>query len=399
MTASFPLLQCLADSAPFALGQQISLSHAFVIGRAPTSAMVLPAPASRSQCIIEFRYQRWWLRDIGSADGVFHNGIRLNPDVELHHADIIELTPGLPFVFLLHAPLPEARNEALEADIAATPDDSARWQVYADWLLEHQNPLGEDMVRGYPAPARLGPTLGALAMLHGEGACEIDWRFGLPADVVIRNPDVLAPIFTPQHIAELMCTTPSFRFIRSLEFDVRSFGSGALVDGAVEAVLETLAKGRWPMLNTLHFGAMARTELQRRQQVLFDAFKLTTPSLSTVQPFRMAENPSLEVLTVPEGVTLNVPMHVRVPLDSQRASLIGSIDECLIVARGEPVSRLALQFESELDRWWVTDLAARRTDEATLKINERFGARAQLRGGDLLELVPGLRVQFHLPLR
>ncbi len=120
--------------------------------------------------------------------------------VALLHQDVLELAPGLPFVFLQREQLPEARSDALEAAIAENPGDAARWQVYANWLLEHRSPLGEAMIRDAPAPERRGRMLGALAMMHDLGACEIEWRFGLPAKLVLRNPSEVAPIFAPQHL-------------------------------------------------------------------------------------------------------------------------------------------------------------------------------------------------------
>lgn len=137
---SFPLLESLAERAPLTLGQRIAVTPAFAVGRAPGSALVLPSSASRSTCIIEQRALQWWVRDLGSVDGVFYNGARLTGlGIELRHQDVLELAPGFSFVFLQGEQAAEARNDHLEAAIAANPGDATRWQVYADWLLEHQN--------------------------------------------------------------------------------------------------------------------------------------------------------------------------------------------------------------------------------------------------------------------
>ncbi len=403
MTA-FPLLESLAESAPFALGQRIAVAPGFIASRAPSSALVLPLSASRSRCIIEQLGAHWWVRDLGGVDGVFHNGARLTGEgVALLHQDVLELAPGLPFVFLQREQMPAARSDALEAAIAANPDDGARWQVYADWLLEHQSPLGEAMTRDALAPERRGQMLGALAMMHDLGACEIEWRFGLPAKVVLRNPSEVAPIFAPQHLVDLLRGNSAFRFMRALEVDVRSFGSGALVDAYVESVLEQLATGRWPMLERVVFGPMARRELQRPQLIALEALKARVGALKTTadQLFVMAQGASLAITSVPQGVTLNVPTTEPVQLNPHRSNLVGGINDCLVVALGAPVSTLAVQFENELDRWWVTDLAATLgvTINRSMKVNGRAQKRAQLRDGDLLELVPNLRVRFHLPMR
>ena len=157
------------------------------------------------------------------------------------------------------------------------------------------------------------------------------------------------------------------------------------------------------MLERVVFGPMARRELQRPQLIALEALKARVGALKTTadQLFVMAQGASLAITSVPQGVTLNVPTTEPVQLNPHRSNLVGGINDCLVVALGAPVSTLAVQFENELDRWWVTDLAATLgvTINRSMKVNGRAQKRAQLRDGDLLELVPNLRVRFHLPMR
>jgi hypothetical protein len=197
--------------------------------------------------------------------------------------------------------------------------------------------------------------------------------------------------------------------MRRLEVDVRSFGSGALVDALVEATLVAVSVGAWPMLEAVHFGPMARRELQRGQLVELESLKNAVPSVTTTADalFLMAETPSLEVLTLPAGAQVAGGLGRRTELRTDQANLIGQLDECVVQVTGERVSKVAVRIENELDRWWLTDLAARAASENAmgqrpwrnpLRVNGRERVRAQLRGGDLLEVVPGLRVQFHAPV-
>ncbi len=398
-----PVLEVLATVPPFTKGHRIAVTNPSVVGRQTGATLRLPAPGPPEVALVEFQFGRWWLRALAGHELIFLNGEVVNNDAELHDGDVVELEPGHVFRFLSHSPPAAPTDAALEAELVAS-DDPARWLVYADWLLEHGNPLGEDVARGETAPERRGRTLGALARAHREGVVEIAWRFGVPWAVVVRNPDEVPAALTPAHVVQRLLDTPVFRFTRSLDVDARSFGSGAQVDEFVTGVLSTLAGApsgqAWPSLRELRFGPMARHALTTQQMALFEQVRAKAPGLATTgeRCFAMfdLEHPTLELVSLPRSVTASVAVGQRVSLHARRPNLVGASSDCVLELRANSPVRLVARFEAELDRWWFTDVVRASRFERHLhgplpdpvRVNGIDRERAQLRDGDLLQLLP-----------
>jgi uncharacterized protein (TIGR02996 family) len=94
----------------------------------------------------------------------------------LHVGDFFQ-AEGASYVF---GDFDEARNRGMEEAIAAAPDDAGAKQVYADWLLERGDPLGERIIRPVSSDdAR---------WLEGLNGVEVEWRQGLIDRATIRDP-------------------------------------------------------------------------------------------------------------------------------------------------------------------------------------------------------------------
>jgi uncharacterized protein (TIGR02996 family) len=96
----------------------------------------------------------------------------------LHHGDLISIDQGE--VELVFGEFPEHREPNLEAAIARDPDSESGWLVYADWLQERGDPLGERIVR--PHNPASDPH-----WLEGLDAIEVKWRHGMIEGAVFRE--------------------------------------------------------------------------------------------------------------------------------------------------------------------------------------------------------------------
>jgi uncharacterized protein (TIGR02996 family) len=112
---------------------------------------------------------------------------------------------------------PEHREPRLEAAIAASPDDEACWQVYADWLLSVGDPLGE-RIRGLRADD--AEFLGHLRPLVTEhGVLTLEWSHGFIRSALLRAWGCVQLDELLVWLLEL----PVARFLRSLDIELRSF--------------------------------------------------------------------------------------------------------------------------------------------------------------------------------
>ena len=98
--AGRPVARLLAVDAAVAPAE-IELAGACTIGRAPSCHVVVPRPTvSRLHAIVEPEGPRWAIRDAGSANGTFVNGVRLSGPHLLTDRDALgfgEPAPALRF--------------------------------------------------------------------------------------------------------------------------------------------------------------------------------------------------------------------------------------------------------------------------------------------------------------
>jgi uncharacterized protein (TIGR02996 family) len=396
---AFPVLEVVAateGAGGLRVGALLPLRDRFVLGRGPECDLLLPeGVAGHQHCVVERRYQRWWLLDNGFSAGTFHNGLRVT-NVELQHLDLLEVPSGPTLRFLEREP-PRLREPALEAALAAAPDDPQRWAVYADWLLERGDPLGERL--SAPRPEHDGRWLGALAVPWGCGDVEVTWWAGLPSRVVLRRLSrALAPLRL-QGLVEALAADDHFRFLRHLEVDPESFGLSW--DHELAEGLRPFQQGAWPLLESVRLGPLSEGLSMPATDRQLAALEAGHPRVRLLPPLRPPDPARLEVLSSPAQVTTVPPPGGQVLLSARADTLAGRLPECALMVKapeGHPAGLVAVRFAREATRWCVEDLFARarpfRRLEFALRVNGREVVDAWLRSGDVLELAAGLLVRF-----
>lgn len=201
-------------------GERIELPDgraSIVFGRTNRATLVLDEPRlSARHCELSFDGTFWRLRDLGSELGTRVNGAELAHPRALFNGDVIELGS----VRLRFADdLPRDDPALLEA-ITRDPDQEEPWLVFADWLQDHGDPLGERITR-----ARLGnppdhlPWLGPLWDHFVAGEVEIDWHLGFVRRATLRPVMGRLP-FDWRDVVSTLVNLRVGRFVRELSIDV-----------------------------------------------------------------------------------------------------------------------------------------------------------------------------------
>jgi uncharacterized protein (TIGR02996 family) len=397
----FPALEVVAvpeGVRSLQAGGRLVLGEHVVIGRAPDCELPLPVAAvARRHCLIERRFGRWWLLDMGSSAGTFHNGSRVT-NVELQHLDLIDVPSG-PTLRFLERERTSPREPAMEAAIAEAPEDEHRWAVYGDWLLERGAALGERLVS--PRPEHHGRWLGALAVPWARGDVEVAWRGGLPSRVVLRRLSRAPAPLLPRTLLGLLAADEHFRFLQHLEVDIESLVSALDWDPLLAEGLQALEAAPWPLLRSIRLGPLTGVQASPRTDARLASLRARLPRLRAVPAFRFREPARLEVLSTPAPVTTAPGPGGLVTLSGRGENLVGKLPDCALMVKapdGHPASLVAVRFAREAERWWVEDLFARarpyRRLEFAMRVNGHELVDASLRPGDLLELAAGLLVRF-----
>lgn len=371
--ADFPALEVMMVGAEAPAGTRVPITELpFRIGRAPSTASAPAGPSrrggltcsspqlARNHAEVVFEYGRWWVRDLGSSNGTFCRGERIH-DAELQHGDCFELSHGLVFRLLLHEPV-EPSAPALERALQAQPDAAEPWSVYADWLQEQGDPLGERLA----APRReddlrwLEPFSGFFA----RGDVEVAWAHGLPSSVVLRQlRPGRAAVTWEQRFATLL-RHRAFRFVRRLEVDVGSFGVEAPTPRWAQRALYALGAEAVPLLEHLVIGPSTVA-------LTFDDRRTLEEALTA----RRAHHPGfltrLDDLFRPWGPARLVEGAQSLPLPPRGREFPG---DSPLLRGASPMS-----FTFAEDRWTL------HCPENTVRVNGRRGAWFTLRPGDRIE--------------
>jgi uncharacterized protein (TIGR02996 family) len=171
-------------------------------------------------------------------------------------------------------PPPKASNEQFEAQIRERPDEPGGYLVYADWLLQQQDPRGELITvqlqrDADPDNAALAAAEAKLLKKHADyfvpealaralklprssgPRCEVTWRNGFFARVQLARDDTAsARRVDLAVVARAVLAHPSARFLRSLA--IGPLGSAY----SYTPVIAGVAKGH-PMLAELAVGDLA----------------------------------------------------------------------------------------------------------------------------------------------
>jgi uncharacterized protein (TIGR02996 family) len=282
----------------------------------------------------------------------------------------------------------------MERAILSRPDDLTCWRVYADWLQEQGDELGERIARAEPEDD--GRWLGLLAPWWSQGYLEVSWFSGLPRRVLLRNPrDEPAPRELRYALAPL-ATDSSFRFLRGLELDVESLRGDQELDALLAELLPPLAAAALPLFEELVLGPLSEPPAPSTLALARSA--LPRGAKATLRWEKWPAQVGLEVLATPKSVEVRPAPGEWAALRPDEESLIGKLASCLVWLRAEP-GHAALQTAVRLaltDTWHAEDLlpANHLLGELGLRVNGRVTGRSRLRPGDLLEVAPGVLLRF-----
>lgn len=357
------------------------------VGRRGADIIIDSPRLSEKQCAFVSDGGRWRVEDVTSAGGTFLNGRRVHQHT-LVHGDTLWVYDAL-LVFLETAPVMGSEPEAhLDGD----PDDASRVQVWADWLLERGDPLGEHLLAAQPTDA----VLDGLAPLVKDGRLELTWRHGLIHTARLRciNDATYSDV-------ELIARYLSLRVARwtcELTVDLSTWvmPSANRIHQDAAAVLKGLLTGpHLPALQRLSFGyftdplppSVFLLALLDRLRARFP--KLKTDPRSLLSAVRTA---TLEIVQVPPGLDFHAPdaRHARIPLDS--GLWVGSSAPGQLRALAPGVSRSGVVqsflVRQQSPQWCLIPL------EHGVLLNGRPAVETRLLPGDVIEEPRGTRFRF-----
>lgn len=355
-------------------------------GRAPDNDLVLPGPRSaRRQFQLVSDGGPWRLVDQASA-GPLVDGRRAGSARVLEHGDCLVFHP----LALVFCASPEARNPALEAAIDERPGDGTRVKVWADWLLEHGDPLGEEIARSVAGPV----ALEGLGGLVADGTLELGLDHGLIRSATVRLTEGRGDALL---VAMRLCSLRAARWLRRLTVDSADWGSAG-PEVLPPRLLSWLASAPGlPPLEALSLGYTSgprpstfREQLVKRVQQRFPT--LRTPA---AEVFPSERHAALEVLEVPAGLDFHHAWGAgrqRLPLGT--GLWVGSSQEGSLRALSPGVRREGLSerfvIEAAHQGWELVPCDARVT------LNGRPAPHTRLLPGDVLAEPGGAKFKFVL---
>lgn len=157
------------------------------------------------------------------------------------------------------APAPPStnpRNAALEAAIRADRDEYGPYQVYADWLQEQGDPLGELIVLQHGKKTKPAAKIIDKLGLPGDQLATFGWRWGLWQWVRLENSvDWMDAKFDPVGLARSLFVTPMCAALEELRIGILRWDFN---QDDVPAVLAEAGKHAWAKdLQRLHLGDVA----------------------------------------------------------------------------------------------------------------------------------------------
>ncbi len=200
--------------------------HAFVIGGAD-----LPLGNTAASVRLFMRRGQCLVLD-ASEDVEINRSLPSRPSA-LHHGDLISVGE----TELVFGYFDEHRSQALEAEIARRPDADETWAVYADWLQEQGDPLGDRLAN---------PTVATDDFwLEALDAVEVKWAHGMIAEAVFRESLGGFLGSARKQLTHLLSLRASL-FLRRLSLDLLA-DEQALTPSAIVNRVEALLKQLPPM--------------------------------------------------------------------------------------------------------------------------------------------------------
>jgi len=359
-----------------------------IVGRLKECGVCLPDNSVRGQhCQLRDERGGWRLYDLSRGQGVFRRGERLDRPTLLMHGDVLQLG-RVTLVFLEGH---EAFSSELEAKVAAAPGDKAPLLVWADWLQEQQDPLGERISRACAGGELANePWAEGLAEEEAAGRLDLEWKHGLIAGITLRTPRSAYPW---ELVLARALAVRTARFVERLTLDVlalcdlepdlpdyagRPRDDHELRDAWLPGFLEVLPS----TLRRLEIGyttepgvAISLGPEQRRRFPRLEGEPVWLPAAKavlrrTVKPEDVALDPDAEEIALAEGLRLNA------------AAKTESTPRTLRFEQADPLgSPRAAEFRTRNGRWTMTAGQAR-----AVRVNGRQDSEVQLLPGDRIEV-------------
>lgn len=360
------------------------------VGRTKQNTVAVERDAlARLHCVLIRKGSRWLVEDRNSSSGTWVNGHRITK-APLGHGDVIDLY-GTLFIFLR---TPEAKERALERAIDQRPDDASARAVWADWLEEHNDPLGHQLLTGI-IDVR---CLEGLDALTKTGRLELGWAHGLVRKATIRCTS--DSTFQDVDLLGRLLSLRVCRWLRSLTVDLCTWTMPApsRVQSDAAAVLRGLLSGtELPALQHLSFGYLS-TPLppSHFRDALLERLPTRFPRLET-SPSSVLAIVRQAWLTVERSNPLIDFQFVATPSESRRISLdtgvwVGAASPGRLRALAPGVRREGLResflIRQEIPQWCLVPV------EHGVTLNGNPAVSCRLLPGDVVEEPRGTRFRF-----
>lgn len=370
------------ERVALAPGDQLALTAAGHTFGSEAQLRISPPKLARVHGRIELRDGRWWLSHTAEDLRTFVNG-RPQAEAALQHLDVLELPDFGPVFRFLTSSVGEGKGATLGLD------QPAQLSVWADTLLEANDPLGARVarrLRDEASPEHAEDDLrwlGPLARTQVEGRLEVEWRHGLLARAVLRD---LAPWGAePLSSLQLLLKLPVARFLDELTVDAGGVESHAF------SFVDVLLYVRGPRsLKIVNFGECsfadswveeAEARLRKKLQPTFPALAPTALFGQFRRAFLVVERPGVRAGEQPGDV------HEL----GDSAELI-DIEPPSRGVRG-PIGVKFWRLERHHAHWEIEVVPP---SPSGIKLNGQTVFRAALRKGDLIELSTGVAYRFRL---
>ena len=363
------------------IGEPLALATAGRSFGSEAELQISPSKLARIHGRVAFRDQQWRINHTAADLRTFVNG---TPQAEavLQHLDVLELPDFGPVFRFLTAPI--GAGPAAELSL----DDLPRLAVWADTLLEANDPLGERIARALKKDTRAEDDLrwlGPLARTFVEGRLEVEWRHGLLRRAVLRDLQLFGA--EPLSSIDLLLRLPVARFLEELVLDA----GGAL--SSAQAFVEVLrSELTWAprTLKVLHLGDCAFSDpwVDEANGRIHQALRPRFPGLSQAPLFGRFRRAALVV----EKAGLRAGEQ---PGDVQELGDTAELIDVAPPARGVhgPVGVAAWRLQRKHAHW---ELEAVPAAPSGITLNGRPVFRAALRDGDQIELSTGVVYRFRL---
>lgn len=392
------------------------------LGTAPKSRIAVDLPVQGdADYEVGFVDGRWTLRAAGLPHPARLNGRELarDPREPLVDGDHLVFEGGLTVAFF-ERPRAAARDAALERRLAEAPEDDAGWRVYADFLLEKGDPLGEWMLRAGDAweVERLR-WLGPLSAAVARGRVLVEWgRHGFLVAAALPHSAVPEARWASEldvsawWYLERLAALPVARFLQRLEVDLFlggppgsvRFGADAAPDVALRRLGECVASSVFaPSLRELRLGYAPPVLSLPALPAALATVKARAPHLASTEGEVVVRGTAgvLVLEAEPPGVQVaGVKPGDRVVLGVGRND-VGTSLRCPLRLLGQQVPplvcALSLSATGEWTIWDTTvDPLAEGAGAPLLKVNGASRRLWLLRPRDVVEPLPGLRLRFEV---